>query len=284
MKKRIAKVGALVAFLLTLSHAASADDSLFVPREGEVRLGPRFRTANIDGVAIGVRVAALLQVKRDGSTREVRARIVADLADLDAKIGQLAGRLPLPKDNCAQRGTNPVVTVERSGLSVSGNRAIIEIHAELKVWLCADLPFPLPSPGKTVVLTVPFTATLPVRLVVRGPLTISLDFDPPSLDLGEPWGRVVGNVLRLAGVDVSSELDRLLRRALRPEDLQASIPKEFLRLDPQILGARFFTHGGSLAAEIEGKVDLRALIIHELGQDSSAEANASRAVLCPFSR
>ncbi len=271
--------------LLVAGSPASADDSIFRTQDREVRLGPASRTINLDGAPIEARIAALLRVINDGTTKEVRARIVADLADLHAQIGPLIRRLPLPKDNCARRGSgNLVVAVEGSDLKINGTQAIIEIRGEIKVWACLDNPFGS-NPIKLEGPDVPFKAQLPIRLATFGPLSVGLEFDKPSLDLEGGWGAITGNILSIAGVDITTELDRVLRRAIRPEDLQASIPPEFRKLGPRVSGARFFSNGGKLAASIDLSLDLSVLAFRKsissgppasLSRDSRAASPARR--------
>jgi hypothetical protein len=266
------------AFLFVLAgRAADAQDALLLPHPGEVLVGPISYVQTVQAVSLTARASVFLALQQDPDQFRVRARIVADLSDLQRKIGSLVDAIPLPTDNCAHFGPdNLVARIWGKEISVDGSEAVLTLHGDVDVWTCLKNPVPctrvdwderhvlgatirLPRPVaydcnppiKNRNINQPFTATLPFRLTVVDPQTISVALGAPHVDLGGTLSGVTGGILRIAGVDISARAKEVLDRAINPDSLKASLPAELRVLNPAITRAEIFSNSGALAATCE---------------------------------
>src|SRR5579864_4620287 len=102
----------LWAGLLVLAvgaRVAVAQELLLQPRPGEVLIGPLSFSQTVQGVPLTTRVAVFVAVKSSPDQLKVEARVIADLADLQQKIGALIDTIALPTDNCNHFGADNLV-------------------------------------------------------------------------------------------------------------------------------------------------------------------------------
>jgi hypothetical protein len=266
--------------LACAASSALAQDALTGARLGEVAIGPVAVQQDIQGVPVDLRATSFVTVKTEPSSFLFGLRLVADLGDLQQKIGPIVDTAPLPGDNCNHFGLDNVVArIWGKQLSVSGASGVLKLNGDVDVWTCAKNPIPCSrvdwvvkdglfgtkfsvpeakiyecnSPVKTRNVNQPFEATLPFSLVVLNGQSVALKLGQPSVNLGGQLGGVTGGLLRIAGVDINAKAKAALDQAIGPELLQESIPPEYLKLNPQIVAAQFLDNGGRMAATIELK-------------------------------
>src|SRR5690242_13177256 len=77
----------------------------------EVVVGPFTVPTDYAGIDLSVPVRAFLNVETAPEGISVSTRLQGDLGNLQSRIAGVIDTFPLPKDNCASYGTNPVVNV-----------------------------------------------------------------------------------------------------------------------------------------------------------------------------
>ena len=260
----------LLVFAFFAGLPVRAHDALRAARDNELVLGPFSATEIIEGVPLTLRASVFLTLEAVDDELQIGARVVGDLEDLQGKVSALVDRLPLPTDNCARMGLenpNYVLRIRDERLEIEDDLAILSFGGDLDIWTCIKAPpctkldnwrivfFDCNPPIKNRIRQ-PFEASVPFRLTVVNPQTVSLVPERPTVDLKGALADVVGHLLRIGGIDLSTELHRLLQRAVNPDLLTGSVPDRLLELDPEFSSARFFNNSGALAAEIEMRVSL----------------------------
>ena len=257
-------IGATARVLLAQSTVAN----------DEVSVGPITLTQAYGDIQISPVVTTYLsvQTKNDGLT--VRARVLSDLGDLQAKIGQIVDRFPLPQNNCASYGPgNLVAKIWGKQLVPSGNSALLKLSGYVEVWACVSNPIPnskvewrndgpfhlsIPhivtwpgDPVKTIVAKQPFDVSLPATLAILDDHTVALQLGTPSVSLGGQYAGITNGILNIAGVNLNNVAADALNRAVDPSKLRQSIPEDLLKLNPQIAVARFLDNSGKLDVELQ---------------------------------
>ena len=207
----------------------ATDHPLYAARGSEIFLGPYDAIETVAGIPVALRASAFLKIHRVGGEARIDARVVADLTDLQRRIGALIDSLPLPRDNCARFAVdNLVVKLARSSLRIAGNVATLEVTGRVEIWTCLEIPF-FGSPLKTHTLPPQsFEALIPVRLRETGDRRgVELHFERPSLNLRSDFGRIVEGVLSIAGVDISTEAHRWLEQTVGRDWLPMALPERF---------------------------------------------------------
>jgi hypothetical protein len=240
-------------------EGATALSSLLQPRPDELLFGPIPFPANVQGVTLSLSASVALAIAPAGDQLHVNARLLADLSDLQRKIGPLIDTIPLPKDNCASfSATNLVASISDKALTIDGNVATLALHGSVEDWACVEIPFF--SPAKTILGTQPFDATLPFRVGVVDPHTIAVQLGEPSITLEGPLAGITQGILNIAGINLNAQALALLNRSIPPGLLQQTLPADLESLHPEITLAGLRSDAGNLAlyaelnASIDGKV------------------------------
>lgn len=258
---------------------ASAQGGLTLARTGEAPFGPVPITQAVEGVPISMQVYAFLSVTSAAEPIEVAVRLVADLSDLQAKAGALVDTVSLPRDNCAHFGVdNLVARIWEKKLFASGATATLKLNGDVDVWTCAKNPIPCTKvedwqlvvydcnpPIKNLNLQQPFDATLPFQLRLVDPQTLAIELGKPEVDLGGTLGGVTGGILRIAGVDLNSHVQRALEDAIDPGVLRKALPPALLPFNPVLTRAELASESGTLAANVEMKLTVDARALEGLG-------------------
>ncbi len=268
------------------SLAAIPQDALVEPQEGEVLIGPLALGHVVQGVPLSVRASLFLSTSTGDDRIQIHARALADLSDLQKKIGALIDTIPLPTDNCARfSADNLVARVWGKEILLEGSIVTLKLKGEAAAWACAEAPpcskvewdnwrpklvlFDCNPPMKTRLGDEqPFEAQIPFSLVVIDPNTVAVRLRDPSVNLGGKLGGVLGGILRIAGIDLNEKLRDALERAVNPDLLKVTFPQELLRLDPVITQAGFFNNSGALALSFEMTAALDDQSLAELVQEA----------------
>lgn len=230
----------------------AVDHPLLARRPGEILIRPPVIVESIGGVDISLPASVFLTVNRLERGARIDGRIVADLSDLQRKIGPLIDQLPFPRDNCAKFALdNLVVKISGRELRVTQEVATLVISGEVEVWTCLEIPFS--SPLKTHTLPPQsFTALVPFRLAVeQNGLGLGLLLGQPSIDLRGDLGQVIDGILSIAGVDINAEALGWLQRCVSRDWLTFTLPEGLRKLKPLISDASLAEYRGMLMAELE---------------------------------
>jgi hypothetical protein len=239
----------------------------------EVLVGPITVPTDYAGIDLSVPVRAFLNVESAPDGISVSTRLLGDLGNLQNRIAQVIDTFPLPKDNCASHGTNPVVTIWGKELQVTGAQAVLALHGYVDLWGCAPNPIPnskvewrndgplglsIPhvvtwpgDPVKTTLGRQAFDVTLPVALQIVDEHTIALRPGSPNVTLGGQYVGITSGILRIAGIDINGRAADALHHAIDPEKLQQALPQEILQLNPKITKAGFQNVAGRLGVELD---------------------------------
>lgn len=241
--------------------------SILQPQPGEALIDSRIVEQTVQGVALKAQVYTFLSVKPVDAQIQLHARVIADLSDLQNKIGALIDTIPLPTDNCARfSADNLVARIWGKQITVDGNTATLTLNGNVEVWTCLEIPFGLP-PFKTRNLSQSFDAALPFQVEVVGPQSYALKLGDPSVDLGGPLGGVTEGILRIAGVDINAKVKEALNRALNPGALQQTLPDFVLKYNPTLTRAELLSNSGALALRLEVDATLNIWQLAELIRD-----------------
>jgi hypothetical protein len=234
----------------TILGNAAAPEGLLQPQPDELLFGPVPFPANVQGVSLSLPVSVALAIEPAGDQIQIHARLLGDLSDLQRKIGPLIDTIPLPTDNCARFFAPSLVAgISEKELTIDRDVAILTLHGEVVSWLC--LPNPFGSPGKTVLVTQDFAATLPFRVGVVDPHTIGVQLGEPSISLEGPLAGITQGILNIAGIDINAQALALLNRSLPPGLLQQTLPNDLQSLHPEITLAGLRSNAGNLALYVE---------------------------------
>lgn len=247
---RPAKLAAAVAGLPTLaSTAPAAPAGLLQPRPDEVPVGPIPFSQTVRGITLSTPVSFFLSFNPQGSQILVNARILADLSDLQRKIGSLVDTIPLPSDRCAHTGVdNLVARIWGKDITIAGNVATLTLHGDVDVWGCLNV-FGLHQEKQLG--NQPFDATLPFSAAVADPHAIAAHVGQPSITLGGQFGSVTQWLLGSLGVNLNAMAREALNGFLSPELLRQTLPNDLLTLNPDITRAELMSNSGALALYVE---------------------------------
>jgi len=271
---------------------AMAQDAVLLPRPDEVLLDSTLSEQVVQGVPIAARIYTFFSIKPVDDHVQIHARAIADLSDLQNKIGALIDTIPLPTDNCSHFGLDNVVArIWGKQITVNGDVATLKLNGDVDVWTCAKNPVPcsriefdernvfgqtirIPRlvffdcnpPIKNRNLNQPFEATLPFTVGLVDPHTYALKLGDPDVNLGGALGGVTEGILKIAGVDVNAKVKEALDRALSPEALKQKLPEFLLQYDPTLTRAELLSNSGALALSLEMEALLDAKQLGELIQ------------------
>src|SRR5688572_23612668 len=136
LMKGMAILGAISLLLLGAFPAETQDALSQTPSEG-IRIGPHPHAETVQGVTLALRVSTFLTPEEEDDHLRLSSRVVVDLSDLQRKIGAIISTIPLPTDNCRQRGIdkiNPVAKIWGEDLSVNGEVAILKLNGQVVGW------------------------------------------------------------------------------------------------------------------------------------------------------
>jgi hypothetical protein len=274
-----------VSFIMCLclwaveNKPSRAQSSQPISANDELLLGPITFMQSVQGVPINLTSKAFLSLRTAPDGLTLTARVVADLGDLQAKIGAIIDTIPLPRENCRSfSANNPVVTIWGKELKATGSSATLWLHGYVDVWDCRENPIPnskvewrvedikvgplktgaktkVPvlvtwpgDPIKNKLATQPFDVSEPLSFVRITDSTIALQLGDPNIQLGGQFVAVTKGLLSIAGIDINSKARDALRQAIDPTKLQISIPQEYVRLNPVVEAASFEALGNNLTA------------------------------------
>lgn len=267
-----------------------AQDAIFHPRQDEALIETRIIEQVVQGVPLQAQLYTFVSLQPVDSSIRINARAVADLSDLQNKIGPLIDTFPLPADNCSHFGVDNIVArIWGKQITVNGNGAILKLNGDVEVWTCVKNPIPcsrleweeqnvlgarirLPRtvffdcnpPIKTRNFTQPFEATLPFSVEVADPQSFSVKLGDPAVNLGGALGGVTEGILRIAGVDINAEAKKALDRAINPGALTQTLPDFLTLFNPTLTRAELLSNSGALALTLEAQATLTIVQLAEL--------------------
>lgn len=252
----------------------------------ELMVGPLTVPQTVQGVTFNIvsTTYVSLHTTKDGLT--FRARVKADLRDLQAKIGSVIDTIALPTDNCRSfSANNPVVTIWGKELKAEGATATLWLHGHVDVWDCRENPVPNSklvwvndgpfhlsrpkvvtwpgSPIKNKLAQQPFDISEPAQLTKSSDTAVQLRLGDPNVHLGGQFVGVTNGILRIAGIDLNSKAKDALQAAVDPAKLQVSVPPEFLELHPVIEEASFTSDGGVLGVQMTLGANVPAAVVND---------------------
>ncbi len=270
--------------LCTTAWAQNALGAESASQSDRIAVGPIVLTQDVQGLAVSTSVLMRFAVETKPDGLHLSLALDASLVDLQHKFAQIVDAIPLPRDNCKSYTLiNPVVSLESRMLRAEGDEAVIALSGDVDGWTClqnpvpetywdstgcrGDLPFgghyvfgcPKTRPGspiKNKSVTQPFDATLPVKLQKTGDASLGLVLGEPNIKLGGQFVVITNGLLNIAGVNINDQAKKALDRAVDPNKLTISIPKDYLDLNPTIVDASFRSDQGQLTI----RIDMTALI------------------------
>jgi len=243
----------------------------------EILLGPVTTSQAIQNVSVTIVSSAYLTLHAESDGLHLRAHVIADLSDLQAKLGTVIDSIPLPQDNCrSYSADNPVVTLSGKELQAGDETATLKLQGYVDIWDCRENPIPKTKvkmcrthvglatfdvpcgveeigkgdPIKNHLGRQPFDVSVPVALVKLDDVSVALTFGDPNVHLSGQYVILTNGILHLAGLDINAKARDLLQEVIDPTKLRAAIPKEFADLNPSIVTASFGSNGGHLTAQI----------------------------------
>jgi hypothetical protein len=281
--------GLIAAAVLALVVAIPVG-RLYAAEPGEVQIGPVEYQQNVNGVPVNVTATTFVKVESKDNKIQLNARVVGDFIDLQRKIGAIVDTFDLPRDNCRSYSpNNPVVSIPRKELAFKNGSAMFTIGGSVVMWQCLENPIPnsrvdweirdvgfgiktkVPvvrtwpgSPIKTILVTQPFNAELPVSLFKSDDHSVGLQFSKPDIELTGQFAFITKGVLKIANVDINEKAYDALRKAIDPTKLRLTIPDEVSKFNPVVVSARFTEIGGHLAAEIRLSAEVPAAVMTDL--------------------
>lgn len=241
--------------------------SILQPQPGEALIDSRIVEQTVQGVTLKAQVFTFLSVKPVGAQIQLRARVIADLSDLQNRIGALIDTIPLPTDNCARfSADNLVARIWGKQLTVDGNTATLKLSGNVEVWGCLELPFGLP-PAKNRNLRQSFDAKLPVRVERVDGQSFAIKPGEPDIDFGGSLGEFAERILRFLGLDVNKKAKEILDRAIHPDLLKQKLPDFVLKYNPTLTQAELLGHEGDLTLRLEADAMLNVWQLAELIRD-----------------
>jgi len=243
-----------------LPEPSSQDALAQTPAHG-LRIGPRPFTATVQGVPLDLNSSVFVNVKPlEKGQFLLSARLVADLSDLQRKIGDIIDTVQLPSDNCARFADNNLVpSISGKQITIEGEVATLRLSGELEVWKCEKNPLyefcKLFGCGEVIKtkLEATFDLKIPVRSAVGDSSTVVFVLGDPQIEIRgkRDVDRLAEGILRAAGVDIEGKVKTALGHAIKPDLLRVPLPAELKHLDPTLTRAQFFNNAGGLATSLE---------------------------------
>ncbi|MCC8962261.1 hypothetical protein H8A95_07995 [Bradyrhizobium sp. Pear76] len=288
--------GLLIVFWFALCTAAIAEtapaNAPAAAQSDRIAVGPIVLSQDVQGITVNTSVTMNFAVETKADGLQLSLVLDASLVDLQQKFAQIVGTLPLPRDNCKSFTlVNPVVSLTDRTLKAEGDTAVIALSGDVDGWTCLENPVPetywdstgcrgdLPfgghyvfgcpktrpgSPIKNKSFTQPFEATLPVNLQKTGDASLGLVLGEPNVKLGGQFVFITNGLLSIAGININDQAKKALERAIDPNRLTISVPKEYADLNPTVVDASFRSDQGQLAIRLNMTALLPPARINEI--------------------
>ncbi len=212
-----------------------------------IDLKPKAFPLAILGVSVSIPVAISFDATSAGDTLSLQVRAQANLKGAQDKALDIARAIPMPSDNCARTGVNPVVnSIGDASIAPSGNTALIAITGHVTAWACGH---PLGATVKTVIASDSVNLSAQVSIVVENQNRIGLRLaGPVTVNTGHA---LTAEVAKLLGGDVGAVMTTELAKALDVSAARASLPN-FPGLEVTIQSAEFSASGADLVVNAKG--------------------------------
>ena len=276
---------ALLAVLWAAPASAVEPDDLLV--------GPISYQQDVNGVVVNLTARTYFKIQTLDNKIYLKAQVIADLGDLQRKIGAIVDTFKLPQENCrSYSANNPVVSIPRKELLFRNGSAVFSISGGVAMWDCRENPIPntkieweIRNIGLGIKTKVPhvvtwpgdpiknklgsqsFDADLPMALVRLNESSVALTIGRPDIELKGQYAFITKGILNIAGIDVNQKAQEALTKAIDPEKLRLAVPAEFQEFHPSIDSARFIEDSGHLAAEMSMSALIPAAKVTELIKD-----------------
>ncbi|MGC2074994.1 MAG: hypothetical protein WA728_02970 [Xanthobacteraceae bacterium] len=206
-------------------------------------LRPKNFPLTILGVRVEIPVTISFEAQTVGGELAVRVRAQGNLKGIQDKALEIARSIPMPSDNCARTGVNPVVnSVDSASIAPAGSTAVIAIGGHVTGWTCV-------GPLKTVIGADSVTLSVPVQVNVVDQREVGLKLaGPVTVTTGHSLTEQVANLL--AG-DVSASITTQLASALDATQARATLPS-LPGLDVIVQEAEFASNGNDLQVNASG--------------------------------
>ena len=251
-----------------LAAAADPQDPLFQKQPDEIFSVAIPFSQTIQGVPLTAQAYAFFAIRSIGGSIRGNVRVVADLSDLQGKIGSLVDLIPLPTNQCAELGAvNNVVRIWGKTITIDGAVATLELQGDVDGYFCTKgvpcskvvwngfvpevVIYDCNPPITQHVFNQPFDATLPFSLGVADPLSLELTLGQPTVSLGGQLAGITNGILQIAGVNLNDQLKTALSGIVNPDLLKGALPADLAQLDPVVTTAGLFSNAGALAASVE---------------------------------
>jgi hypothetical protein len=231
------------------------------PQSDELVIGPVVASENIQGVPVNIPITVFLKLATSVEGVTVNIRVVANLGDLQQKVGSVIDTLPLPHDVCGHFGNNTVARIWGKELNASDDILILRLHGDVNEWTCVKNPIPCSkvdwskiypqvtlydcnSPIETQVINQPFTAALSVKIAVVDGQALAVNILKPEINLGGQYGGISQGILNIAGADINQKAADAIKQAVDPNKLRQALPPEIQTLNLKIADSGFSALNG----------------------------------------
>jgi predicted DNA-binding ribbon-helix-helix protein len=224
-----------------------------------VDLKPKTFPLTILGVEVGIPVTISFDAATQGDALVLQVRAHGDLRDIQDKALTIARAIPVPTDNCARTGVNPVVnSIDDASIAAASDTAVVTISGHVTAWIC-ERPFNLTT--KTILAADSATVSAPIKIVVLDQHEIGLNLaGPVTVSTGHALTAEVANLL--AG-DISGSLTAALTGALNASQARASLPT-LPGLDATVQSAAFAADGANLLVNAAGTARMNGEAFNKL--------------------
>jgi hypothetical protein len=212
-----------------------------------VDLKPKAFPLTVLGIRAEVPVSVSFDATSETNALVLRIKAEGNLKDVQAKALDIARAIPMPRDNCARSGVNPVVnSIDSASITSVGNTAVIKLSGHVTAWLCAH---PFGVTVKTIGASDSVSLSAPVELVLVNPTQIGLKLSGPvSVMTGNALTAEIANLLT---GDLSASITSQLTKALDADEARARVP-ELPGLEAAVQNAEFAAAGPDLLVRIRG--------------------------------
>jgi hypothetical protein len=221
--------------------------AMFATSGKALDLKPKTFPLTVLGVPIDVPVSISFDAKTSGDGMDLQARAQGNLKAVQDNALTIARAIPMPRDNCARTGINPVVnSIDSASISPAGNSAVVTIDGQVTAWGCAH---PFNTTVKTIVATDSVHLSTSVVAAVFNQTQVGLRLaGPVTVTTGHALTTEVANLL--AG-DIEASLTAQLTTALNASAARATLP-DLPGLDANIQNVEFASDGPVLLVSANG--------------------------------
>jgi hypothetical protein len=211
------------------------------------------------GVRVEIPVTISFGVNSEGNGVVVQARAEGNLSGVQNSALDIARAMPVPRDNCARAGVNPVVdSIDSASISPSNTAALVTITGHVTAWVCAH---PLGGTVKTILASDSVGISIPVQIDVVDQRQIGLKLaGPASVTTGHA---LTGEAVSLLTDDLNGSVTAALAKALDANEARLSLPN-LPGLDVTIANAVFAADGAALLVRANGAAHMDSDSFNEL--------------------